>query len=469
MSDPPSAAEPAHPRRRWFTFRRKPRPLWIRVLSYCLAVPCVGMLVFPAIQGHRLRSRVAALERNGETLVLAELAPAHIPPEDNAAILLAFAFAELDEVDRRARGVATEQAKRTGKPVDPQYDAHVAFRKSLTFACFREHEAHLRARLTDHQEALRLAEAALTRPACRFEVEYEAGMDADLPHLARLSTLAGLFALRAIAQSADGQVADPETNVVQILRLARTLEGEPIFVSEIVRLRIDRIATRTLQELVDHHALSSAALAQLVPLLADETNQLTAVHTLKGERASAYTYFHGGLEEKLMSPLPRALLRQSLIVYLDAMEDIIASADLSYFASLQTCREMDASVPGLRDSASWAETARHHLPSYLAAGAKTQARLRSAAVGCSLAADMADGAAPPETLEGVPVPLRTDPFTGTDLRVTRTEDALVVYSVGMNGQDDGGVFEKHNPNRSPDIKDDIAFRVPLRTVSGHSL
>ena len=47
----------------------------------------------------------------------------------------------------------------------------------------------------------------------------------------------------------------------------------------------------------------------------------------------------------------------------------------------------------------------------------------------------------PEFLAGVP----NDPFDGTPLKLAKTADGIVVYSVGYDGVDDGGKLNRKQP------------------------
>jgi hypothetical protein len=59
----------------------------------------------------------------------------------------------------------------------------------------------------------------------------------------------------------------------------------------------------------------------------------------------------------------------------------------------------------------------------------------------------------------VPAQLRdvpTDPFDGKPLRYLQLDGGVVIYSVGPDGQDDGGTIDRKNPNRDGT---DIGFRL----------
>jgi hypothetical protein len=73
----------------------------------------------------------------------------------------------------------------------------------------------------------------------------------------------------------------------------------------------------------------------------------------------------------------------------------------------------------------------------------------------ALQREFPDGIPPNPPLERLPgsPELRQDPFTGDDLIVRTSKTSLAIYSVGINGIDDNGSFEKH---------EDYGFHIELR-------
>ncbi len=91
----------------------------------------------------------------------------------------------------------------------------------------------------------------------------------------------------------------------------------------------------------------------------------------------------------------------------------------------------------------------------LACLASTNGSSRVAAERCRLARGTwppALEALVPDFLAKVPA----DPFGGEPLRYRRLEDRIVIYSVGEDGQDDGGEMESTSP---PDTSRELGFRL----------
>jgi hypothetical protein len=90
-------------------------------------------------------------------------------------------------------------------------------------------------------------------------------------------------------------------------------------------------------------------------------------------------------------------------------------------------------------------------------------RLRATAAACAAMRYRADHGAWPETLDAL-VPeymseVPSDTMTGGDLRYVLRDGGIVVYSVGENRKDDGGLGNYLGTAEDIKDKDDVGFRV----------
>ena len=472
------APTPPAPRARRRTWGR--RSLWALLILVGLWVAVDLMEIV------RLRLVLRELQARGETLVLTDFAPPPMRPEDNAAPLLMEAGSEVTRVWNGLAAYATEQARKGGGAEwlrHPIERASIAFYKSLRkrssaperaegpVHVYREHTEELQALLTIMAPALETADRALERPACRFDLVYEDGYRMELPRLAMQRGLARLYGLRAVDRAAAGNAEGAAADCHAILRLAQALEGEPILVSQLVRTAIDGFAIDAMATVADVAPLLPETHERFADALADEAERMDFPRTMRMERAQMYHALRtsGSGYPRSVNWLAPWLTRAWQRIALTTLTEYINALPLPY---AQARARMDEVSRGLTEghvlTSVRRSVPRQVLPALanaLDAHLRGIAKLRTASIGFRVHATLARGEAPPDSLAGIPLPTRTDPFAEADLRLTRTEDAILVYAVGVNGRDDGGVFEKHNRDRSPDIKDDIVFRVPLRQAS----
>ena len=107
--------------------------------------------------------------------------------------------------------------------------------------------------------------AAASLPASRFPLEYDKADPAAilLPHLAAMKRSALFLQLRAIAELQNGQIENAFDDVKLSLRLAAAIRTEPFIISQLVRLAILQITLQPVWEGLAAHRWSDAQLAAL--------------------------------------------------------------------------------------------------------------------------------------------------------------------------------------------------------------
>jgi hypothetical protein len=110
------------------------------------------------------------------------------------------------------------------------------------------------------------------RPYARFPLEYDAEDPAAilLPHLAALKRNATVLQLRAIAELQNGQSDKALDDVKLMFRLSDSIRTEPILISFLVRIAIVQITIQPIYEGLANHQWSDAQLAELDSELAKQ-------------------------------------------------------------------------------------------------------------------------------------------------------------------------------------------------------
>src|SRR5262245_2467914 len=95
--------------------------------------------------------------------------------------------------------------------------------------------------------ALAKVEEAIRLPRSRYPVDCSMLANTLFSHLGQLVELANLFQCRAVLATEAGREAEDDAAVETILNVARTLEEEPIMISQVVHSRLLRMAVMTLE------------------------------------------------------------------------------------------------------------------------------------------------------------------------------------------------------------------------------
>jgi hypothetical protein len=416
---------------------------------------------------HESLARSRALRAEAAQLMQASLPPAPAA-DDDAAPLYRRAFAAI-EADKTLSGEKS--------PLSEPLAADVA-------------AADVQAILARHAPTLDLLRRAADRPGCRFVRDWSRpSFSMRLPEFASLRMGAKLLALAARCAAADGDVAAALRDVVRIHRLGMHFADEPVLIAGWMGTAIDTVAIETLA------AVLPAIRATDLPLL-DEPSSTDFLGTMPSLQRNFYGEEAFGLcamadladgkygvedmgdmtgtvtrwpsFKKRFAEIFRWFLMPSELAAYQSMlwryQDVASDTTLGYpqikeqVAAIE--RDVQQRQAGLFGSLVRALGGTFRTQIIKAAATHRAAEVLVAATRYRIAtATLPESAASlvPAHLPAVP----RDPFTDdAPLRSRRTDDGrLVVYSVGLDGEDDGGPpapgVEK------PEGNDDVGLSIAL--------
>lgn len=291
-----------------------------------------------------------------------------------------------------------------------------------------------------NQEAFRLLREGSTKPYCRFPVDLSKGEAMEMPHFDEMRGLAKLLAIKILYSAETDDSSGAANAFLDCLGLANSLRKEPVLISQYLRCEIFKMALDALKDAQDRTEISGSNSSELqVAMLAMEGNE-ALILTIKGLQYStlqSYRDFDVSSLEDL--GLPADVVAQKMKEMPTegdiriAFNALLAAANLPFPEAraefMKICVDGEVLVPPL--------------PRSLVAFARTQAQLRSARVSLAVGDYAPAHGALPETLDAlVPEYLRSvplDPFDDQPLRYRREGEGFIVYSVGDNLVDDGGV------------------------------
>ncbi len=219
-----------------------------------------------------IQSRLAAIRQAGLPTNGKELNDwyAAVPDARNSALVLTQAFAKIKiypQADPRAKLVQDFKIPSGGRsPTAAQLEL-------------------LRDFVQTNSAALTIAEEALKLPDCRYPVDFSFLAQTLLPHLADLDILAKAYAFRAMLTLASREPQSADADLGRILACAHTLEHEPCAISQLVRLKMFRLAVRVLEARLCAGDLSESEIATFAVEFNRTSVTNSVVRTLIGERA----------------------------------------------------------------------------------------------------------------------------------------------------------------------------------------
>ncbi|MBI1370571.1 MAG: hypothetical protein GC162_18190 [Planctomycetes bacterium] len=294
----------------------------------------------------------------------------------------------------------------------------------------------------------------------RYPVNLSLGFMTPLADLSRLRTAINLLELYVLTRIEDGDAEGAINGIEASAGLARSLQTEPVLIAHLVRIAMVGIVIRDIERLLNNATLTKAQLVRLDDLLAPMDLSVPLARAMAGELAMGNDIFAlspskmigttgispgGGLEGAIFAAhVASGMIHLDHLTYLQIMEDYKAAAQepeerrtAAMEAVERRANELGAYpavltrliVPGLARSFLIDQRYRTSLRVARVVIAIERYRL------CHGKLPMVLDELTPEFL---PQALM-DPFTGKPLIYKTTANGYVVYSVGEDGVDNGGV------------------------------
>jgi hypothetical protein len=481
VSDPESirvVAQPVRPipPRRWWLKR-------ILLAAGVFVLALVGLRWWWGWEAERrLQAKIAEYRAAGQPVLLEDFSPSVVPDEENAALLL--------------RQAASKQV--------PPGDRDVSLSDLATDRALCAERRDLAAQLVrDNAETLGLLRAARGKTAARWgTVIASPVINVMLFSLPPQRDLAKLLVVTAIHQHQTGDDAGAIESIRDMLAVARHVEdGEPILISHLVRVAIDALATNTVEAIctdlrvapaeppaqgrgvprhwpggfrsnanqsptADQAASRDSVEALIAELLDERSLQASSKLSMYGERMMqldavvALTQGRFGLTSAPMASSAGLFNRCTALLLapawkLDGLRMIERTTRMAEATSAQNWPAAASMIPATLQPPSGPAAVVRLMSSILEPSldraVQTHFRLRTdrrlAATGLAVRLYELDHGRRPDVLtELVPdylASIPTDPFHADNAEIRYLPDAPspLLYSVGPDGVDDGGVFK----------------------------
>jgi hypothetical protein len=455
----------------------------------------VGLIALYAIYhlslSHSIQGRIDSIHRAGFPVTWVELDKwyAQPPAGENAADVYREAFAHYEAWTNKPAQLSTpsdadDKSKFSSRPRSKRDLLPVVGTAKLpprTEPLPAEMQQHVAEYLSDNAEALRLLHQAAAMKSCRYPADLSLGIASLLPHLNLIRQAARLLSLEAIQDTEQQRPQAAVESVVASLGVARSLNQEPILITQLVRIACQGISLDSLERILSRMPLTDEQLTKLAAALEESGKRQAMTRAFVGERCCWAGFFEGARRgkvplEEIGSPESQwlsvrpvsALYRASGLLELDEkscldfMERYVKATELpppENLAAASVVADETNQVPR------WCVISRMLLPALdraLGKVVRCDAKIRDALTAIAVERyRLANGKLPdrlsdlaPTFLPAVP----TDPFDGKPLRYKPLAKGYVVYSVGDDRQDNGGI-EKDAKGVSYVPGTDITFTI----------
>ena len=303
----------------------------------------------------------------------------------------------------------------------------------------------------------------LKRPHCRFNIRYEDGFAAVLPHLSTMKNAATLFAVSSAQRLSKGDTTGAWQDTLNGIRLGEQLRTEPFLISQLVRIAILEINFQTYWEGQVNHQWSAEQLTafqetfQSIDLLAGMESAIRAERNMINHWFTSVA--QGGTQTQGFDELNSSLDYFPAFFFYGNQyqinriltEIILSGIDVSnHRLNVHQFKKMEEEILDLKSSFL---SFRHAIALMMLPGldkyalkvSQTQAALDQSAIVAALERyRLAEGSYPeklaalrPKFIAKIPGDLFHN--QGLVYRINE-DDSFTLYSTGYNETDDGGEF-----------------------------
>jgi len=232
------------------------------VIAGAVAIVTLACLTPDLIAKWQLARERDAIRARGEPATLPEFACEMPPDDENAAVLL-------------TKALPTEPPEFAEFYCEAREDTREGYAK-------RRDVADKALKLS--KQAMLTVRAALSRPRCVFDLDFTKGVALALPHLAKMRSFARLFKAEAIIHALDGKGFEAADSLLQVFLLARALNEEPILLPKLVAVAVFGIGTTALEEIEAMSEIGDEERRLLIRTLAAFDFQKAATEAYISER-----------------------------------------------------------------------------------------------------------------------------------------------------------------------------------------
>lgn len=436
---------------RWFALRVLPKLfLGLLVLFVLLAIPWVS---YNQKWKHRLEAELASLRAQGAPLSIVEAAPKAVPEDQNAAAVYQEVF-------------QCHYPPEAGRPpaagLTALDDKSLSIYPEIPTPAWERHVGETLYR-PDVRRALEVLRQGSQRPYCVFPVNWQDGPGAEFAHMGRFRPAARLIAAQALFDARQGRTKEALDWLAVGFRMSTHAGSESTMISQLVQYAAQAILLSPVREIICDRAVPSGVSRELASVLADVDLDQPFVRAMDGARAFGIMGFDiARTKPGLLNTLPPEARNHLLVrlyysrlgrpwhyrdelAYLDLMERQIEAVKPPYRLARRELESIQARANNFPEYSvtrvllpmfSWATQKRDH----------SKAKVDLCRVVLALKGYKAERGEYPTSLDQLQGTLEwkvsEDPFSGKSFVYRRKGDGFLLYSLGMDMDDDGGRPER---------------------------
>jgi len=435
-------------------------------LAILLVALGVIYAIWVSISAAQLRRAYAALRKDGRPMSMEAVIPPPVEEVNNGALLYESAALLLKATPAPWPEVADPNALSRKEAIQRDKVKNLlGYLSHLSSSFLKEplepdKRAELEGLLAEDivVQALATVKLGTERPSCRFDLDYDAGIDMGLPFLLEMKNLLSILAAKARLEAQPGPSGDVWDLVSTQLRFADALRTEPVVVSQFIRASSITTACETVQQVCAAAPPDRQKCDQLDQVLTGLDDIVPLIAALDGERMLFGEWVFGQPRAQLQRIVQeytseryepdiyrwfrsqrvcfKPLLLADHAAYLRFMHKHARLLELPY--APKRIDTLEDAVLKAKKRHVLARTLTPNMPRVREIYTEMMAQVRVTRAGLALLRHQQQHGSWPGRLDELGLNGLDDPFAAEPLRYRSEAKGFLLYSVGPDQQDDGG-------------------------------
>ena len=428
----------------------------LKVIAIIFVVLGLIYAIAVSVSSSKLRQAYADLKKDGRPMEPSDVIPPEVPDTENAALLYESATLLL-----KAQPAAGENLLEDLGDISDKF-----IKESLDSDKLDEFKQLIGQDVVT--QALSIIAQGTQRDSCRFDLDYDDGLNTLLPHLSGLRNFTRILCAKAYLEAKTGNPDTAWDMLLTQLKFADALRTEPVLVSKVVRIAMIRLSCDTITKLCEIAPPNAQQSSDIQSLLKDLDDIRPLIHSIDAERLLIGEWlFNLSKDEMYKANLQHsdeddAGLLHKLIIFGITFKPLFLADHAAYMRYMHEGARF-AERPYSPDEAEALEKElqkkRHIVTSMLAPALfrvkeihfQMTAQLRIARAGLALLQYKQANNALPATLDALKLQNINDPFSDGLLLYKTEEQGFVLYSVGPDQKDNDGSPRKKRQEKDWDI------------------
>ncbi|MCK4905227.1 hypothetical protein KAS42_03150 [bacterium] len=457
------------------------------IFGSLIALFIVVHIILNIIFSIQLKNTIAELKEQGRPMTIAEIVPAPVPDEENAAILYNKAFVLMTSGEGGIPYIPNKEMG-TKNNVIKAIEEVKSYSDISKWTDEQRKEIREQVNSRQLQEIYALLEEGSRKPKCNFNLDYEKGIDMTLPHLSLMRESERLLCLRALLEAEAGKNAQAFDTLLVGLKISNHLKDEPILITQLVRIECDRIIMECIKSISDLMGISVEKANLIMNELSFHQGMEPFIKCMDGEGVlwggwAFERILRGkpkGLKEIDFNNTPTPLLviraflgkpifKKDYVCYLTLMSRMQDSYNVDYYAyeNLSKRNPIDLEIEQLPKYCVLTRMLIPSLDKTREHAARHQADIDVCRTGLALKIFKLKNVSYPADLNelvsaGLLSEVPIDPFSGKSLVYFRHIGGFKLYSFGPNMQDDFGAKRTHEKDSPAYENYDIVWQSQIQ-------